>query len=118
MGGCLIDRALFQGEFLALVRITQQAVSDLQRRGVLKLNATGQAWLIVPAIRLRAPDITADMFANVEPSVPLPAPADAWAPIEPAPSPTAEPPAVAPNTITDALMWSAPRGRRVRGVSA
>lgn len=33
--------------------ITQQAVSDLQRRGVLKLNVTGQAWLIDYCAHLR-----------------------------------------------------------------
>lgn len=46
MGGCVsLDRALTQEEFAALVGITQQAVSDLQRRHVLRAGVTGGAWL-------------------------------------------------------------------------
>lgn len=53
MGGCVIDRVLTQGEFGQLVGITQQAVSDLQRRGVLKPNVTGQTWLLAYCAHLR-----------------------------------------------------------------
>lgn len=41
----MLDRACTQGEFAGLVGITQQAVSDLQRRGVLREGVTGQSWL-------------------------------------------------------------------------
>ena len=95
MGGCLIDRALSQGEFAALVGITQQAVSDLQRRSVLKLNVTGQAWLI-------------DYCAHLREEAAGRAGVLAAASVALKNSQRAE----------DAFMWSAPRGRRVRGVAA
>lgn len=55
MGGCVIDLncTLSQGEFAALVGITQQAVSDLQRRGVLRHNTVGSAWLLAYCEHLR-----------------------------------------------------------------
>lgn len=48
-----LDRALTQGEFAALVGITQQAVSDLQRRHVLRTDVTGAAWLLAYCEHLR-----------------------------------------------------------------
>ena len=53
MGGCVLDRVMTQAEFGDLVGITQQAVSDLQRRGVLKSNVTGKAWLLAYCEQLR-----------------------------------------------------------------
>jgi terminase small subunit / prophage DNA-packing protein len=53
MGGCVLDRVLTQAEFGELVGITQQAVSDLARRGVLKPNVTGLAWLRAYCSHLR-----------------------------------------------------------------
>ena len=53
MGGCLIDRVMSQSEFGELVGITQQAVSDLQRRGVLRVNVTGHTWLLAYCEHLR-----------------------------------------------------------------
>ena len=49
----MLDRILTQSEFGQLVGITQQAVSDLVRAGVLKPNLTGQAWLHAYCERLR-----------------------------------------------------------------
>ena len=62
---------------------------------------------------------TADMFVNIEAQLPLPAPVEPTA-NSPAPplSPAEETSASTPVTVADALMWSAPRARRVRGVSA
>ncbi len=49
----MLERALTQAEFAALVGITQQAVSDLQRRHVLRQNVTGAAWLLAYCEHLR-----------------------------------------------------------------
>jgi terminase small subunit / prophage DNA-packing protein len=49
----MLDRALTQGEFAALVGITQQAVSDLQKRHVLRQSVTGAAWLLAYCEHLR-----------------------------------------------------------------
>lgn len=46
MGGDVqLDRVLTQAEFAELVGITQPAVSDLVKRGVLRSNLTGATWL-------------------------------------------------------------------------
>lgn len=49
----MVDRAITQGEFAAMVGITQQAVSDLQRRGVLRNGVTGASWLLAYCEHLR-----------------------------------------------------------------
>lgn len=49
----MLERALTQAEFASLVGITQQAVSDLQRRHVLRQNVTGAAWLLAYCEHLR-----------------------------------------------------------------
>jgi phage terminase Nu1 subunit (DNA packaging protein) len=49
----MLDRALTQAEFAALVGMTQQAVSDLQKRHVLRPNVTGAAWLLAYCEHLR-----------------------------------------------------------------
>lgn len=41
----MLDRVCSQHEFAALVGVSQQAVSDLVKRGVLRPSVTGQAWL-------------------------------------------------------------------------
>lgn len=41
----MLNRTCDQAEFANLVGITQPAVSDLQRRGVLRDGGTGQVWL-------------------------------------------------------------------------
>lgn len=49
----MLDQVLTQQQFGDLVGITQQAVSDLQKRGVLKANATGRTWLLAYCGQLR-----------------------------------------------------------------
>jgi phage terminase Nu1 subunit (DNA packaging protein) len=49
----VLDQILTQQQFGDLVGITQQAVSDLQKRGVLKANATGRTWLLAYCGQLR-----------------------------------------------------------------
>lgn len=41
----MLDRVVTQSEFAELVGITQPAVSDLVKRGVLRPNLTGATWL-------------------------------------------------------------------------
>ena len=45
MGGDVLDRVMTQSEFAELVGITQPAVSDLVKRGVLRPNITAATWL-------------------------------------------------------------------------
>jgi len=49
----VLDRLLSQTEFADLVGISQQAVSDLKRRGVLRDNVTGASWLRAYCEQLR-----------------------------------------------------------------
>lgn len=49
----MLDRILTQVEFAELVGIGQPAVSDLQRRGVLRPNVTGASWLRAYCEQLR-----------------------------------------------------------------
>ncbi|WP_164963965.1 terminase small subunit [Rubrivivax sp. JA1026] len=49
----MLDQVLTQSQFAELVGITQPAVSDLQKRGVLKANATGRTWLLAYCGQLR-----------------------------------------------------------------
>lgn len=49
----MMDRIVTQAEFGVLVGITQQAVSDLASRGVLKSNTTCGGWLLAYCQNLR-----------------------------------------------------------------
>ena len=49
----MLERVVTQAEFAALVGITQQAVSDLASRGVLKPNTAGGGWLLAYCQHLR-----------------------------------------------------------------
>lgn len=49
----MLDRAVTQSEFAELIGVTQQAVSDLQRRGVFKPDVTGAGNLLAYCHHLR-----------------------------------------------------------------
>lgn len=53
MGGCVLDQVMTQQQFADLVGVSQQAVSDMQKRGVLRANVTGRSWLLAYCEHLR-----------------------------------------------------------------
>lgn len=53
MGGCVLTSVMSQAAFAEIVGISQQAVSDLARRGVLKSDAAGAEWLLAYCEKLR-----------------------------------------------------------------
>lgn len=55
MGGCaLLDQLMTHQQFADLVGVSRQAVSDMQKRGVLRSGVTGAAWLQAYCEHLRS----------------------------------------------------------------